>query len=57
MMKNRVFTIGEWNVTACLEESLYFIDPAFIPPLVFAYTVGSHGFTNDYDAISQAFTD
>lgn len=56
-MIDSIFTIGATNVTEYLDYTLGTTDPAVISPFVAAYSVGNPGLANDYDAISQIFTD
>jgi hypothetical protein len=52
----RVFTVGQTNLTAYLQSTLS-AAPSLIPAIVSAYSIGSPGISNGYDAVAAAFTD
>ncbi|KAB2110991.1 hypothetical protein AG0111_0g796 [Alternaria gaisen] len=55
--EGRVFQVGQTNLTAYLQTTFGILAPALIPKIEVAYPIGSNGLTNDYDVISQIFTE
>lgn len=56
LIKGRVFSVGQTNLTAFLQTN-FAAASALIPAIAAAYSVGSPGITNGYDAISAVTTD
>ncbi|UPX15672.1 uncharacterized protein EKO05_0006113 [Ascochyta rabiei] len=54
--EGRVFAVGQTNLSAFLQTS-FSAAPALIPAIAAAYSIGSPGITNGYDAISAVITD
>ena len=55
--EGRVFEVGQNNVTAYVQNLFATVPTALQDAIIAAYPIGSPGIANDYEAISQIFTD